>query len=325
LPSWSVQICEPLIECRCACVQEWFLLSEQQIAANGDPRQGWRYQKCRQAHRSGAIGWRANHDGIAAVPVPYSAEAAEAYTDRRFIPAYAHHMRVLSEVAGELGPSFAPKSVLDFGCGPGVGLAAAVQVWQSSVRDLIGVDSSPSMLAIADILLAPPNEGQQDDSSHCAGSGFARLRLKSTIASGLTSSADSAIDLAIVAGTLSELRTDVERAACIHSLWAGLAEGGVLVIFEHGGAIGGHVVRQTASFSSTCLLALLIAFAKIGGLGPPLYSHRTVQQKHWSRGSGSRRTHSAFAFSHHKSKHLMAILDTMRCASRTSCRPLNVR
>lgn len=224
-------------------MQEWYSLCAKHTAANGDPHQGWRYRKCKQAHREGSIGWQTNQDGIAAVPMLYSPDAAEAYTDRRFIPAHALHVRVLSEVARELGPGFAPTKVLDFGCGPGAGLAAAAQVWESSVCDIIGVDNSSSMLAIAEILLGP-EEGPVASQS-------ARLHLESTLANvvGGEATAQSqslGVDLVLISGTLSELRTDIERAATVDSLWACLAEGGVLVVLEHGGAIGGHVVRRVS-------------------------------------------------------------------------------
>ena len=78
------------------------------------------------------------------------------------------------------------------------------------------------------------------------------LQLESRLADALrVQSVLPSFDLAVVAGTLSELRSDTERADAVERLWAGLVEGGVLIILEDGGAVGGHVVSSARHFICT--------------------------------------------------------------------------
>jgi len=160
---------------------EWKALCDGHEAVHGDPRQGQRYRRLKQAHRIGPLQWSiletedaadgTSAHGLAtaaapatatAVGAPHSAAAAEAYAWRRFVPSHAHHVRVMQETLETLGESFAPRRVIDFGCGAGSGLAAAAQVWPDSVQELVGVDNSQGMLAAADILLGP------DETDHTA-------------------------------------------------------------------------------------------------------------------------------------------------------------
>lgn len=49
-------------------------------------------------------------------------------------------------------PGFAPKRILDFGCGPATVASAAVDVWGTSVKKYTGVDISKAMIDTAKIM-----------------------------------------------------------------------------------------------------------------------------------------------------------------------------
>lgn len=236
--------------------REWKALQQAHVRAHGDPSQGRRYQKCKRAHRDGQLRW-ATADGCAASPLlgpaalpSYSAEAAEAYAWRRFVPSHAHHMRIMQEVSEALGQSYAPRRVIDFGCGPGSGLAAAAQIWPHSVRELVGVDTSAGMRVAADILLAPDEDNQwvfpKDGDAPAAEINAPSVRLEQSLDDALCAvpASTPGFDLAIISSTLSELSSDVERAEAVRLLWAALEDNGVLIVQDHGGAIGTCFVSQ---------------------------------------------------------------------------------
>lgn len=226
--------------------QEWNVLQQAHRRTHGNLTDGWLYQQCKRAHRNGLLRWATGVDESAlrtAAVTPYSAEAAEAYAWRRFLPSHAHHMRIMQEIAEVLGASYAPRRVLDLGCGPGSGLAAAAQIWPDSVSELVGVDTSVGMRVAADILLAP-NEEEESVLKVPRGNDSTRItpsvRLEQSLGDVPLTADESApgFDLAIVSSTLSEQGSDVERAAIVHALWASLRQGGVMIVQEHGGAIG---------------------------------------------------------------------------------------
>jgi SAM-dependent methyltransferase len=257
--------------------REWKALQEARARIHGDLVQGQRYQKCKRAHREGRFRWATAGDlegsplFTTAVLPPYSAEAAEAYAWRRFGPSHAHHMRIMQEVAEALGESYAPRRVLDLGCGPGSGLAAAAQIWPGSVRELVGVDASAAMRVAADILLAPDEEAQlalETGKANAAAKLEApSVRLEQSLNDVQSTAPTSTpgFDLAIISSTLSELGSDIERAEAVQSLWSSLEDGGVLIIQEHGGAIGTHFTsacpqnHSTSGFLSLSIVCCLVS------------------------------------------------------------------
>lgn len=157
----------------------------------------------------------------------------------------------MQEISEALGESYAPRRVIDFGCGPGSGLAAAAQIWPRSVRELVGVDTSAGMRVAADILLAPDEDKQlvlkEDGDAPAAEMNVPSVRLEQSLDDVLCTvpASTPGFDLAIISCTLSELSSDIERAEAVRSLWAALEDNGVLIVQEHGGAIGTY-------FAPTC-------------------------------------------------------------------------
>ena len=84
----------------------------------------------------------------------YGAEETVAYMHYFYPGKFSIHRRVFRDITTFLGPSFQPKKMLDFGCGPGTAAAAAIDVWGDRPEMLYsGVDMSHSMLDAAKIML----------------------------------------------------------------------------------------------------------------------------------------------------------------------------
>ena len=225
---------------------EWQELWQKHLHTNRGQEK--RQRESNKALRSGELGWARGGASLRREPVPYSTAAAEAYAFRRFCPAHAHHTRVMQELVEMLGEDFAPRRVIDFGCGPGAGLAAARQLWSGSVTECVGVDASLGMQGAAEVLLAPDLDDDPTpllDGSASAGAGggsSTALRLVHDLPSALAAEPTAGFDLAIVSSTLSELPSDDARIDTLTALWGCLGPGGVLLVQEHGGAVGGRTV-----------------------------------------------------------------------------------
>lgn len=85
----------------------------------------------------------------------YGGRESVAFAATQLPFSYALIERCLSEIADRF-PTFEPKSVLDFGCGPGTALWAADAVWPSAESQLryTGIDVSEEMIGCAEQLLS---------------------------------------------------------------------------------------------------------------------------------------------------------------------------
>lgn len=82
------------------------------------------------------------------IPIPtYGPRESLAYTATRIPNAYAAHASIFSQIASRL-PDYSPRSILDFGTGPGTGLWAAKHQW-NTLDTGVGVDVSEGMISIA--------------------------------------------------------------------------------------------------------------------------------------------------------------------------------
>ena len=75
---------------------------------------------------------------------------AVAYAAARLVPCWAAVSRALMHVKHAL-PSFAPKSFMDFGAGPGTATMAAGQVFASSAASFTLVEPSIAMQVTCDV------------------------------------------------------------------------------------------------------------------------------------------------------------------------------
>jgi ribosomal protein RSM22 (predicted rRNA methylase) len=141
---------------------------------------------------------------------------ALAYALTRMPATYAAVAATLGRLADEQ-PDFAPRSLLDIGCGLGAAAYAAVSVWPE-IAEVEMLDRSQAFLDLAAKLATESGSAVAGASIRAAD--FARLP-----------EAESTSDLVVVAYALTEL-ADADLPGVAHSLWA--RTGGALAIVEPG-------------------------------------------------------------------------------------------
>ena len=133
-------------------------------------------------------------------------------------------------------PSFAPRSMLDFGSGPGTASWAAASLWPGACTHLVGVEPSPGMRALADALQAScaapvdPGAAVPPPCRHVAA--LERLRGPEQ---------QRRYDLVVAAYALGELPSRAAQQAAVRRLWAHTRD--VLVIVEPGTPKAAALVR----------------------------------------------------------------------------------
>lgn len=157
---------------------------------------------------------QAYREGRGSSAVIKGRDDALAYALARMPATYAACARVFDETA-RLAPAFAPRSLLDAGCGPGTGSWAARETW-SALDDIAWLDASAPFLDLAkrlagDALEAVANRGD------------------------LTVGPFPRADLVLASYALAEIPT-ASQAQVVANLWA--ATEGVLVIVEPGTPAG---------------------------------------------------------------------------------------
>lgn len=139
---------------------------------------------------------------------------ALAYALARMPATYAACAAVLDEAA-RLAPGFAPRSLLDAGCGPGTGSWAARETW-SALKDITWLDASAPFLELARRL---------------AGDDLAATSIRGDLTAGPFSKAD----LVLASYALAEVPA-AAQGQVVAQLWA--AAEGVLAIVEPGTPAG---------------------------------------------------------------------------------------
>lgn len=132
----------------------------------------------------------------------YGPEETVAYSFYFMPSRYQILTRVFKELR-LLCPSFAPRRIVDFGCGPATGAAAAISAWQNqpgALQKYTGIDMSQSMLDAAKIMTA--------DSAEIPDCVFWD---KTAEVVRRAAEKNERYDLAILAYTLSELPNDPSR------------------------------------------------------------------------------------------------------------------
>ena len=150
---------------------EWVLAQKHEIRQNRTMAQirrclkGWMIKAGRQnkrgpAFRERPLEWKETQKKLGVTRVSdgtldvkaYGPEETIAYMHYFFPGKFSIHRRVFRDMTMFLGPSFKPKKILDFGCGPGTAAAAAIDVWGDNPDMLYsGVDMSRSMIDAADL------------------------------------------------------------------------------------------------------------------------------------------------------------------------------
>ena len=174
------------------------------------------------ATRAAAIS-AAYRSGDASAATIIDAASAIAYVVSRMPATYAVAMAVFEAVA-EASPEFAPKSLLDAGCGPGTASFAATQSW-GEIAQVTMVDTNPAFLAMAKLLAA----------DFPAFTNSACLRLN------LDASAPPRADLVTASYVLAEI-ADAKLSKVVTQLWAATNE--MLVLIEPGTPDGFRRIRR---------------------------------------------------------------------------------
>ena len=191
-------------------------------------------------YRNKPLGWRVYQQSSEITqPIVYGPMEAIVYTEN-FMP--TRH-QVLRRIMGELQviiPSFKPSKVLDFGCGPGTGYTAALEIWgdktyDHGIRKYTGIDASQSML---DIAKSVTSYGDVDRV----------FWNKSADVFQAAKSRGDRFDLIVLSYTLGEMPNDSMRRATTQLMTELLDTNGILIILEAGNPHGSNVVRSARQF-----------------------------------------------------------------------------
>lgn len=133
---------------------------------------------------------------------------------------------VFAEIVRRI-PGFAPKSMMDFGSGPGTAIIAAQKHWNSSLNEIMAVDVSQSMLEIsAELFKEYPNLVD-------------RVELRRYMAMNPNR---PKYNLVVSSMVLSELADDHLRQQSVDHLWQQSDD--ILVLIDRGNAEGFRILRN---------------------------------------------------------------------------------
>lgn len=127
--------------------------------------------------------------------------------------------------------SFKPKSVLDFGSGPGTGVCVANEFYGETLKDYTLVDTSIYMNKISDSLLS-----------------YIKGRVNTWNSITELTKKNMKYDIVIASQVISELPTLLAKQAAIDILYNQLSENGLLIILEAGTYYGSHTVISAREY-----------------------------------------------------------------------------
>ncbi|XP_039769916.1 methyltransferase-like protein 17, mitochondrial isoform X1 [Ornithorhynchus anatinus] len=149
------------------------------------------------------------------------------YMAARLDGTFAATSRAFHEIQKRL-PDFQPRTLLDFGSGPGSVSWAAHSTWGQSLREYLCVDRSAAMLALAERLL----KGGSDSGESRIPAVFLRQFLPV--------SPKVQFDIVVAAFSLSELPSLAARSEVVSTLWR--KTGRFLVLVESGTKAGHQLI-----------------------------------------------------------------------------------
>lgn len=158
------------------------------------------------------------------------------YLVGRLAADYAVLHTIFSEVK-HMAPTFAPKTVLDFGSGVGSVFWAIQDVWHRKLGEYFSVDPSMHMNSLARLLV----QGG-DPKADVGFRGYFQRQF-------LPASDKLKFDLVVSAFSLMELPSTERRIEMVASLWAKTS--GILVLVENGTLAGHSAVTEARNFILT--------------------------------------------------------------------------
>lgn len=162
-------------------------------------------------------------------PIDYDKKAGLAYLSSRGIPDYMVLSRIFQEIQHR-DPNFQPKSLFDFASGIGTVVWAAANVWSSTLKEYVCIDTSADMIDLAERILnhrTPKIETV-----------FYRQHLPAAPIPGY--------DIVVSAYGLLELPSLESRLETICKLWEKTEQ--YLVIVEQGTNSGFEIVNEARDF-----------------------------------------------------------------------------
>lgn len=234
---------------------EWVLTQKHEIRQNRTMAQirrclkGWmikagRHNKRGPTFKERPLEWKETQKKLGATRVSdgtldvkaYGPEETIAYMHYFFPGKFSIHRRVFRDLATFLGPSFKPKRILDFGCGPGTAAAAAIDVWGDEPDMLYsGVDMSRSMIDAAKIML---RGREMSKIFYDRVGGISKRALEE----------GETYDFIVCSYTLSELANDHLRRTATQLLYELLSVNGIIVFIDGGDPAGSHTTRTARKF-----------------------------------------------------------------------------
>ncbi|XP_025051226.1 methyltransferase-like protein 17, mitochondrial [Alligator sinensis] len=159
----------------------------------------------------------------------YTDELSLVYMAARLAGEFATMSRVFHEIQKRV-PGFAPRTLLDFGSGTGSVSWAAHSIWGKSLNEYVCVDSSASMLSLAEQLLQGDSDSQ---TPHFSTVYFRQF---------LPVSPKVKFNLVVSAFSLNELPSLAERTETIQTLWRKTDD--FLVLVENGTKEGHQMLME---------------------------------------------------------------------------------
>ncbi len=124
-------------------------------------------------------------------------------------------------------PAFAPKSMLDFGSGPGTAVWSACSVWPNDIKRILAVEPSSGMYDLAQKVL----EGLPVRWQRYLFQTPEPIPNQQTVTH---PSEELRFDLVVCSYVLSELSSNKVRRQAVRALWKTVEPGGVLVMVDAG-------------------------------------------------------------------------------------------
>ncbi|KAG0038415.1 37S ribosomal protein S22 [Podila clonocystis] len=169
--------------------------------------------------------------GDRAIPahiLEYGHRESTAYIAAMSPTTYSAISNVLEEVNRRV-PDLDPKTILDFGTGPGTAIWAANEVWQKPIQ-YTGVDTSMAMLETAEVIL---------DSLSTSGEAIKNVAFKPFMSHG---SKAQKFDVVMSAFVLSELTSPALRRSTLEHLWNSTND--MLILIDRGTPSGFKILAE---------------------------------------------------------------------------------
>mmetsp|Transcript_15196 Transcript_15196/g.18429 ORF Transcript_15196/g.18429 Transcript_15196/m.18429 type:complete len:325 (+) Transcript_15196:3-977(+) len=148
----------------------------------------------------------------------------------------------LQKEASLLGDEYRPKTMLDFGSGPGTAVVAG-RGWES-IQSAVLIEPSTSMWEIAQKLLLNADTNEPSDREY---EEDIEIRWQTSLPrylKGVHPIDFPKFDLITATFSMSELPSDAARTVAISLLWEMLAPQGVLIVVENGSTRGIEIVQK---------------------------------------------------------------------------------